>query len=168
MTRKSWLFLLFAAPLAAFKSRMGKSRISAITDEIALTQDDAIAFAKHYGLEWVELRRVPGTTKEFADLTVPELKRYAAELSAARLKVLILYTSAPQPGAIFGARHVFPEDSPELPSIRIRIAAAGDRELKATLEKLQRENFQGAISLETTPDKADEAMRQLMHVVGDL
>ena len=40
-----------------------------------------------------ELRNVPETKKEFAFLTEPELKRWAAELAANKLKVSFLNTS---------------------------------------------------------------------------
>jgi L-ribulose-5-phosphate 3-epimerase len=79
--------------LSAAKSRITKSRISAITDEIGATQADAVAFAKEHGLQWVELRTVPGTKQEFAFLTPPELKGFAAQLAANKLKVSLLKTS---------------------------------------------------------------------------
>jgi L-ribulose-5-phosphate 3-epimerase len=85
--------VLSVGGLGAARSRITKTRISAITDEIGRTQSDAVAFAKQYGLQWVELRTVPETKKEFAFLTEPEVKRYAAELSANRLKVSLLKTS---------------------------------------------------------------------------
>ena len=84
---------LIPRPLPAAKSHITKSRISAITDEIGRTQADAIAFAKQNGLQWVELRTVPESKKEFAFLTEPELKRYATELAANKLKVSLLKTS---------------------------------------------------------------------------
>jgi sugar phosphate isomerase/epimerase len=79
--------------LPAAKSQITKARVSAITDEIGRTQADALGFARQYGLQWVELRTVPETKKEFAFLTEPELKRYAAELAASKLKVSLLKTS---------------------------------------------------------------------------
>lgn len=85
--------LLATHPLMAAKTHITKSRISAITDEIGRTQSDAIAFAKQHGLQWVELRTIPESKKEFAFLSEPELKRYATELGAARLKVSLLKTS---------------------------------------------------------------------------
>jgi sugar phosphate isomerase/epimerase len=85
--------LLGVQPLQAFKSHITKARISAITDEIGQTQADAIDFARQYGLEWVELRNVPETKKEFAFLTEPELKRWAAQLASNKLKVSFLNTS---------------------------------------------------------------------------
>jgi sugar phosphate isomerase/epimerase len=77
----------------AAKTHITKSRVSAVTDEMGRTQEDAIAFAKQYPLQWVELRNVPGSNQEFASLSEPELKRYAAELAANKLKVSLLKTS---------------------------------------------------------------------------
>jgi len=85
--------LAAAAPLCAFKSRIAKGSISAITDEIGKTQADAIDFAHHYELSWIELRNLPETGKEFAKMTEPELKRSAAELASNKLKVSFLNTS---------------------------------------------------------------------------
>jgi sugar phosphate isomerase/epimerase len=79
--------------LSAAKSRITKSRISAITDEIGRTQADSVVFAKEHGLQWVELRTVPETKQEFAFLTAPELKGYTAQLAANKLKVSLLKTS---------------------------------------------------------------------------
>jgi sugar phosphate isomerase/epimerase len=77
----------------AAKNHITKSRVSAITDEMGRTQEDALAFAKQYPLQWVELRNVPGSNREFASLSEPELMRYAAELAANKLKVSLLRTS---------------------------------------------------------------------------
>ena len=52
---------------------MGKSRISAITDEIGLTTDDSIAFAHQYGLQFVEIRNPPGVKKEYFTLSEAEV-----------------------------------------------------------------------------------------------
>src|ERR1039458_1059960 len=79
--------LLGARALLAAKARINKSRVSAITDEIGRTQDEALEFAKRYALQWVELRNVPGTNHEFAFLPETELKRHAAALAATKLKV---------------------------------------------------------------------------------
>ncbi|HVY92413.1 MAG TPA: sugar phosphate isomerase/epimerase family protein [Bryobacteraceae bacterium] len=85
--------LAAASPLSAFKSRITKASISAITDEIGLTQAEAIDFAHHYGLSFVELRNIPEMKKEVAKMTEPEVKAVAAELAAAKLKVSFLNTS---------------------------------------------------------------------------
>ncbi len=81
-----------AAPLQGARSHITKANISAITDEIGLTQADAIAFAHQYGLQWVELRNIPELKKEVAFLPEPEIKRYAAQLAAEKLKVSFLNT----------------------------------------------------------------------------
>ena len=61
--------------------------ISVITDEIARTPEDAIAFAKQYGLRYVELRGVPGARKRYDALTDGELKQASAEFRDAGLEV---------------------------------------------------------------------------------
>jgi len=83
----------FAARLAGAKSHLTKARVSAITDEMGRTQSDAVDFAKKHGLQMVELRTVPETKKEFALLTPPELKGFATELEAAKIRVSMLKTS---------------------------------------------------------------------------
>jgi hypothetical protein len=135
--------ILGARTLQAAKTRITKSRISAITDEIGPAQADAIAFAKQFGLQWVELRNVPGTKKEFAFLSEPELKRYAAELAANKIKSSLLKTSLLKSSPGRGK------------------------------EAIGRDGYQGEISLATeifdgTFDKANDAMREVMHIVGEL
>jgi hypothetical protein len=75
------------------KSRVGKSQVSVITDEIGATQYETLLFARTHGLQWVTLRHVPETKKEFASLSAPELKGYAAEFQANKLKVSLLKTT---------------------------------------------------------------------------
>lgn len=98
--------LAAAAPLSAFRTRIAKTSISAITDEIGLTQAEAIDFAHQYGLSFVELRNMPETKKEFALMSEPELKLAATTLAEARLKVSFLNTSMMKfnwPGLVPGA-----------------------------------------------------------------
>jgi hypothetical protein len=52
-----------AAPALWGKNKIDRSRISAITDEIARSPEDAIAFARMYGLRNLELRDVPGQAR---------------------------------------------------------------------------------------------------------
>jgi hypothetical protein len=47
--------------------------------------------AKQLGLQWVDLRKVPGTSREIASLAEAELRRYGAELAVNKLKVSVLY-----------------------------------------------------------------------------
>jgi sugar phosphate isomerase/epimerase len=45
---------------AGARARIGRGRISAISDEIAMSPEESVAFAHHFGLDWLELRDVPG------------------------------------------------------------------------------------------------------------
>ena len=94
MTRRE---LLAAGAACAFslraRSRIDKSRISAITDEIGLSMDEAIAFAHRYGLQYVEIRNPPGSRKEYFSLTEPEIKVDALRFRNEGLKVSFVNTS---------------------------------------------------------------------------
>jgi sugar phosphate isomerase/epimerase len=81
-----------AAPASAGK-RIDRSRVSAITDEIARDPQGAIAFAQKYGIRWLELRSVPGARKEYFLLPEAELKQAAAEFREAGLGISFLNTS---------------------------------------------------------------------------
>jgi len=194
MTRRQLLAVFAASPLLAARSRIGKNRVSAVTDEIGASQSDAVALAKRFNLQWVELRKVPGTNKDFAALTSPELKRYAAELEENKLKVSVLHA---KPEAIDAARALgamkllvpagivmvasplapagidwdpvkTPEQPPKGRVLNVRIQSLTEMNWRRVLEALERDNYQGEICLETTPDKADDAMRELMHFIGEL
>lgn len=97
MTRRELFAATAAAGLAsrlsAAKPHLTKARVAAITDEIGRTEADAVDFAKKHSLQMVELRTVPETKKEFFLLTAPELKAFATELAAAKIKVSMLKTS---------------------------------------------------------------------------
>ncbi len=79
------------------RGHMDKTRISAITDEIGLTTDESIAFAHHYGMQFVEIRNPPKNEsngkKEYFALTEPEIKADAARFSSEGLKVSFVNTS---------------------------------------------------------------------------
>jgi hypothetical protein len=70
MTRRE----LLALPALALRvgRSIDRSRISAITDEIAPTPAEAIRFAQQYGLKWVELRGVPGSKTYYQFLSDDE------------------------------------------------------------------------------------------------
>jgi sugar phosphate isomerase/epimerase len=74
------------------KTRIDKSRISAITDEIGLSTEEAIAFAHHYGLQNIEIRNRPGG-KEYFTLAEDEIKADAALFAREGLKVSFVNTS---------------------------------------------------------------------------
>src|SRR3954447_2278567 len=82
-----------AAPLWA-RSHIDKSRISAITDEIGLTTEDAIAFAHKYGLTNIEIRgRMESKRKEYFTLPEAEIKADALRFQKEGLKVSFVNTS---------------------------------------------------------------------------
>lgn len=82
------------APALFGKTRIDKTRISAITDEIGLTPQDSLDFAKQYGLRWVELRNIPGSKpgREYAFLSEAEIKEAATSFAANGLKVSFVNT----------------------------------------------------------------------------
>lgn len=91
MTRRELLAATLASPaLFAKTNKIGRSRLSAITDEIAKTPADAIAFAKLYGMQWLELRDVPGRKIVYNALPEPELKAAAKEFQDAGIKISFL------------------------------------------------------------------------------
>src|SRR5438045_7480601 len=92
LTRRELLAATLSAPALFARHRFDRSRISAITDEIGKTPDESIAFAKQYGLQWIELRNVPGG-KEYIYLDEPGLKAAAASFKANGLKVSFLNSS---------------------------------------------------------------------------
>lgn len=58
-----------------------RSRVSFITDEVARSPQDAIRFAKRFGLNKVELRQVPGTKRGYWDLTEADQTEALRELA---------------------------------------------------------------------------------------
>jgi hydroxypyruvate isomerase len=95
MTRRELLAAAgaaYAIPLWA-RSHFDKSRISAITDEIGTSTDDAIAFAHQYGLTNVEIRNPAGSKKEYFALTEAEIRTDALRFRKEGLKVSFVNTS---------------------------------------------------------------------------
>src|SRR5215469_3002304 len=96
MTRRQ---LLASATGAAFAPQLlagpswDKSRISAITDEIGLSTEEAIAFAHHYGLTHVEIRNPAGSKKEYFTLPEAEIKADADRFAQEGLHVTFVNTS---------------------------------------------------------------------------
>lgn len=93
MTRREVLAGALSTRMLWARKRLDRSRISAISDEVGKTADESIAFAKQYGIGWLELRRVPEARKEYSVLTEPELKAAAASLRGNRLRVSFLDAS---------------------------------------------------------------------------
>jgi L-ribulose-5-phosphate 3-epimerase len=94
MTRRELLAAgVGCAGTLAARSRMDRSRISAITDEIGNTRDESIAFAHQYGLQFVEIRNPPGSRKEYFTLNEAEIKADALRFRSEGLKVSFVNTS---------------------------------------------------------------------------
>ncbi|MBM3725108.1 MAG: sugar phosphate isomerase/epimerase [Acidobacteria bacterium] len=94
LSRRTVLTTLGAAPLAFAKpNRITKADLSVLTDEVGKTPREAIDFARHYGVPWVELRSVPGLRKEYFRLPEADLRAAAQEFRDSSLKVSFLNTS---------------------------------------------------------------------------
>ncbi|RPI19346.1 MAG: sugar phosphate isomerase/epimerase [Acidobacteriales bacterium] len=87
-------FLASSLPLALYSQtprRVDRSRISALTDEIARTPQGAIEFLKQYGLHLAELREVPGGGGAYDEaLSDEQLRAAARELNDAGMRVSFL------------------------------------------------------------------------------
>ncbi|MBZ2180280.1 MAG: sugar phosphate isomerase/epimerase family protein [Acidobacteriota bacterium] len=71
----------------AKRGKIDRHRFGSITDESGATPAEALAFAQKHGLQWMEIRAVPGLRKHYADLTPEELKQAAREFREAGVKV---------------------------------------------------------------------------------
>lgn len=110
----------FAAPRAR---RIDWSRLSLLTDEIARTPGEAIAFAKQYNVQWVELRGVPGGRASYWEMEPEALRAAAGELKDAGLRVSFLNTSMLKYDLPGSAPELRGNPSPEVIEKR-RLAAA--------------------------------------------
>lgn len=93
MTRREWLAAAVAAGVLEGKNRVGRSRISAISDEIARSPAEAIAFAKQYGLSWLELRAVPGGKAAYESMPEAEVRAAAKEFAENGIRISYLDAS---------------------------------------------------------------------------
>jgi sugar phosphate isomerase/epimerase len=97
--RRSFLATALAAavPVRAATKRIDRSRISAITDEIAHSPAEAIDFAHQYGLEWLSLRDVPVEPKTkksaYYSLEPDAMLQAAREFKDAGIRIAFLDTS---------------------------------------------------------------------------
>jgi sugar phosphate isomerase/epimerase len=85
-----------AAQTAAASPRINPGRISAISDEIAMSPEEAIAFAHHFGLRWLELRDTPALPtqgKPYFFLPEEELRPAAKAFKDGGIKISFLNTN---------------------------------------------------------------------------
>lgn len=94
MNRRLFLSSTLAAatPLLAAKNKIDMSRVSVLTDEVADSEEGAIAFAKQYGLKWVELRGIARGKGSYFTLEGDALKASARAFRAAGLGISFLNT----------------------------------------------------------------------------
>ena len=83
---------LAAGPALAAR-RVDRGCVSAITDECANTPAEAIAFARQYGLKWLELRGVPGDKRSYESLPEAELRQAAREFAGNGIRISYLDAS---------------------------------------------------------------------------
>jgi sugar phosphate isomerase/epimerase len=156
---------LVAAP--AWGKRIDRSRISAITDEIAKSPAEAIEFAKTYGLRWLELRSVPGVRGEYFQLPVDRLKEAAKQFKDNGIGISFLNTSMLKYG-IPGVEHANP---------RTRVSDRYERrmdELNKSLEaahilgtdKVRVFTFMRAVEPEKQYPHAAEVLNQMAEIAG--
>jgi hypothetical protein len=75
------------------RNHWDRSRISAITDEIGATADDAADFAHQSGMQFVEVRNQPGSNREYATGREADMQAAASHLANDKLKVSVVNTS---------------------------------------------------------------------------
>jgi L-ribulose-5-phosphate 3-epimerase len=93
-TRRELLLGSLAAGALWGKNKIGHSQISAISDEIAKSPEEAIAFAHQYGMQWLELRDVPGNKGHNYYLGEESFVRSAAKQFAdAHVRISFLNTN---------------------------------------------------------------------------
>jgi sugar phosphate isomerase/epimerase len=95
MTRREAILAALAAAAARGDSGSRTSRLSAIDDEIGLSWPETIAFAKQYGVQWLELRgaQIAGKHAYVETMSAGELKALADRLSGEGLGVSVLDSS---------------------------------------------------------------------------
>src|SRR5512139_3186316 len=93
MTRRELLSAAAASATPLFgRTHFSKATLSAITDEIGKTTDDAIAFAHQYGLKFIELRNIPEDRREYVASPEEKIKAHAARFAREGLKVSFINT----------------------------------------------------------------------------
>ena len=95
MTRRELVLSALAALAARGDSGSRTSRLSAIDDEIGLSWPETIAFAKQYGVQWLELRgaQIAGKQAYVETMPVGELRALARQLSGEGIGVSTLDSS---------------------------------------------------------------------------
>ncbi len=96
MTRRELLASTVIAAFARADTSPKVSHLSCINDEIGLTQEETLAFAKQYGIQWLEMRsaQTPGKLEYCETLAESALRDLKAQLADHGLRVSVLDSSA--------------------------------------------------------------------------
>jgi len=136
MRRREFVAAGLAAPGVLYgNNRIDRSRVSAITDEIARSPAEAIAFARQYGLKWLELRNVPGARVTYFTLPEEEIRAAAKEFDQNGIGISFLNTGLLKfrmPGTELARKR---EETPEQ---RAKREAADQRQFDSRLEDLRK------------------------------
>jgi sugar phosphate isomerase/epimerase len=130
--------LAAAVPARAAAKRIDRSRISAITDEIAHSPAESIEFAHTYGLQWLSLRDVPGATRTnrpaYYSLDPDAMRQAAKEFKDAGIGIAFLDT----PFLKFGLPGTEPKrKAPEDPAAREKRQAREQAQFDRRLDDLR-------------------------------
>ena len=68
------------------------SLISAMTDEVGTTEEEAFSFVRRYGLKWIELRTVPGGGRLYVECPIQRLQEFRRQIDDLGLGVSFLKT----------------------------------------------------------------------------
>ena len=134
MKRREFLAAAACSPLFGAKNRIDMSRIAVLTDEVAKSPAEAIAFVKQHGVTWLELRNVPGSKEHYGHLPEAELKQAVKEFNDNGLKVSFLNTGFFKI-TLPGTEPVFRK--PETPEARERRITRAKVEWEGRKERLQ-------------------------------
>jgi sugar phosphate isomerase/epimerase len=176
MNRREFLAVTTAAAaVPAFgANRIDRTRISAITDEIARSPAAAIEFAKQYGLKWLELRSVPGGREnpqpsairgEYFQLPVDVLKQAAKEFKDAGIGISFLNTSMLKYG-MPGVEHASPrvKESPRFEKRTEELHKAIEAAHILGTDKIRVFTFMRAVA----PEKVMGRVAEILNTISEI
>ncbi len=142
ITRRTVLATLVAALARKLDAagKLGRNRLSVITDETGVTVDEWIAFAREHRLSWVELRTIGPSGKQLMleTMTPAELKPIAQKLKDSGLRVSFL-NSALLKYTLPGTTPIITEDYYDKMYARLGLTSEG-------LYRGRKENLKKAIA----------------------
>lgn len=138
MDRRAWIQAglgLGALPLLGARKQITRARLATITDESGKDPAENFAFAKKFGLQYLEVRAVPGARKHYADLSEVELKAAAKEFADNGVKVSF-FNSGQCKFALPGTNYV--RQRPETDEQRAKRVARDQQQFDTRMETLQK------------------------------